>query len=175
MIIWTTFLVRFGYSDDLKIDPEVLVPPVIPPQGNWQEILRISVYWFCSQRGFGSPFHGRNGGGGARGARSLLHFTKAKGMSLNRGATHFTLGLRPCIISHPSYYKYTCAPLSKLPSCAPDQDTAHLLTTSIWWHYLVGIIWFSAKKKVRLKPMGPSYAPSWDTGCSLNIVFFRRF
>ena len=23
------------------------------------------------------------------------------------------------VLSHPSYYKYTCAPLSKLPSCAP--------------------------------------------------------
>ena len=37
-------------------------------------------------------------------------------MSVNRGATHFTLGLGH-LISHPSYYK--CAPLSKLPSCAP--------------------------------------------------------
>ena len=36
----------------------------------------------------------------------------------------FFSSLRPpvnsaLISSNPSYYKYTCAPLSKLPSCAP--------------------------------------------------------
>ena len=59
----------------------------------------------------------RNWVGGA-GARVPPAFrTLAKDMSL--AVTHFTLGLRPCIISHPSYYKYTCAPRSKLLSCAP--------------------------------------------------------
>ena len=34
-------------------------------------------------------------------------------MSLIRSAT------QGHVLSHPSYHKYTCAPLSKLPSCAP--------------------------------------------------------
>ena len=45
--------------------------------------------------------------------------TLAKDMSLNRGATHFTL-----VLSHPSYFKYTCTPLSKLLSCAPGSRTS---------------------------------------------------
>ena len=36
--------------------------------------------------------------GGAEGGVPLLHFT-LKDMSLNRGATHFTLEIRSCIIS----------------------------------------------------------------------------
>ena len=36
--------------------------------------------------------------GGGRGACPAFH-TMAMDMYLNRGATHFTLGLRPCIIS----------------------------------------------------------------------------
>ena len=50
------------------------------------------------------------------GAPPAFH-TLAKEMSLNRGVRHFTLGH---ILCHPFYYKYTCAPLSKLTSCAPD-------------------------------------------------------
>ena len=43
--------------------------------------------------------------------------TLAKDMSLNRGATHSTLGLSN-VLSLP-YFKYTYVPLSKIPSCAP--------------------------------------------------------
>ena len=42
-------------------------------------------------------------------------------MSKTRGATHLHLD-KGHVLSHPSYYKYTCAPLSKLPSCAPVQQ-----------------------------------------------------
>ena len=47
-----------------------------------------------------------------------------------RSLLPFTLWLRTClkierqhilhVLSYPSYYKYACAPLSKLPSCAPE-------------------------------------------------------
>ena len=54
-------------------------------------------------------------GGGAQGVRAPPAFhTLTKNMFLNRGGTHFTPGLRLCIISS-SYYKYTCAPLSNYP------------------------------------------------------------
>jgi len=33
-----TILRKFGYSDDLSIDPDVLVPPVLPPQGATTEL-----------------------------------------------------------------------------------------------------------------------------------------
>ena len=49
-------------------------------------------------------------GGGALGALAPPAFhTLAEDITRNGGATHFTLGLRPCL-SHPSFYKYTCAP-----------------------------------------------------------------
>ena len=34
-------------------------------------------------------------------------------------APEFHTLTKQSIISYPSYYKYTCTPLSKLPSCAP--------------------------------------------------------
>ena len=43
-------------------------------------------------------------------------------MYLDRGATHFqymTMALYSDVLIHPSYYKFTSAPLSKLPSYAP--------------------------------------------------------
>ena len=47
-------------------------------------------------------------------------YTLAKNMSLNGGATHFTLGLRSCIISHPFLkMKYTCAPSENYPIAPP--------------------------------------------------------
>ena len=45
--------------------------------------------------------------------------TLAVDMPLNRGATHFTLGLRSCIFSSYLLQIYL-PPHSKLPSCAPD-------------------------------------------------------
>ena len=49
-------------------------------------------------------------GEGSLEARALPVFhTLAKDMSLNRGTTHFIH-----VLSHPYYYEYTCAPLSKL-------------------------------------------------------------
>ena len=56
--------------------------------------------------------------GGERWGRApppAIH-TLSKEMSLNKGATHFTLGPRPCIITSLQIY---LRPLSKLPSCAP--------------------------------------------------------
>ena len=50
------------------------------------------------------------GGGRWDVASSPSFHTLAKNMSLNRCVTHFML-----VVSHPSYYKYTCAPLAKLP------------------------------------------------------------
>ena len=38
----------------------------------------------------------------------------SKDMTLNRGETHFTIGLRPCIILS-SFYKHTCAPSQNYP------------------------------------------------------------
>ena len=77
-------------------------------------------------------------GGGALGASPACH-TLAKDMSLNRGTTHSTLGLRSCII-HPSYCKNTSAPLSKLPSCVPDDHhrtrSAFLRSGSISFTFL---------------------------------------
>ena len=40
-------------------------------------------------------------------------------MSLNIGATHFTLGLLGYVLSHPSYNEYTCAPPSQNYKVAP--------------------------------------------------------
>ena len=51
---------------------------------------------------------GATGGGG--GAPPPSFHVSTKEMSLNRGATHITLGLRPCIIS-----AYLRPPPSKLP------------------------------------------------------------
>ena len=45
--------------------------------------------------------------------------TLAKDISLNRSATQLNTWAKGHALSHPSYYKYTCAPLSKFPSCAP--------------------------------------------------------
>ena len=47
------------------------------------------------------------------------YHTLAKDMSLIRFATHFTLGLKPCIIPSYLYYKYTCAPPSQNYEVAP--------------------------------------------------------
>ena len=47
--------------------------------------------------------------------------TLAKDMSLNRGAIHFTLRLRPCIILSFLLQIYM-RPLSKKPDCAPVID-----------------------------------------------------
>ena len=60
----------------------------------------------------------RNLGGGRWGRvpPPVFHIL-VKDMSKNRGATHFTLGLRPCIISSFPLQIYL-GPLSKLPSCA---------------------------------------------------------
>ena len=70
---------------------------------------------------------GTTGGGGGLRARAPPAFhTLAKDMSLNRGATHFTH-----VLSHPIYYKYTCAPLSKLLSCAPSGTIS--MTILAWW------------------------------------------
>ena len=50
---------------------------------------------------------GRGATGGALGARAPPGFhTLAEEMSLKRGVTHFTLGIRSFMI-YPSYYKYT--------------------------------------------------------------------
>ena len=43
-------------------------------------------------------------------------------ISLNRGATHFQL-----VLSNLFYYKYICAHLSKIPSCAPEDGWANCL------------------------------------------------
>ena len=59
------------------------------------------------------------GGGGALGVRAPPTFhTLAKEISINRSVAHSGLGLKH-VLSRPSYNKYTYAPLSKLPSCAP--------------------------------------------------------
>ena len=81
------------------------------------------------ERDRGSLYRGATGGG----APPLAFHTLAKDMSLNRGASHFTLGLRP--LSRPSFYKYTCAPLSKLPSCAP------VIVTNSWRPNMLLSIW----------------------------------
>ena len=65
--------------------------------------------------------HTRSGAelGGVLGAHAPFftsHFFRE--MFINRGATHLTLGLW-LLLSQPFYQKYTCAPLTKLPSCAP--------------------------------------------------------
>ena len=61
---------------------------------------------------------GRNWGGalGVHAPFFTSHFFRE--MFINRGATHLTLGLW-LLLSQPFYQKYTCAPLTKLPSCAP--------------------------------------------------------
>ena len=61
-------------------------------------------------------------------------------MSQNWGETHFQLG-------HPSYHNYICAPLSKLPSCAPALDRyirAELL--GFWLIANSALKWFCWKK-----------------------------
>ena len=55
---------------------------------------------------------------GAR-APSCISHTLVKDMSLNRGGTHFTLGLMQCIISSFLLQIYLC-PLSNLPNCAHE-------------------------------------------------------
>ena len=46
-------------------------------------------------------------------------------------------------LSHPSYYKYTCAPLSKLPSCAPA-PAAYIYLEEFWLLMTVeAASWFS--------------------------------
>ena len=59
--------------------------------------------------------------GGGRAPYCISRF--GQGHVYNRGATHFTLERRPCIIS---YYKYACAPLSKLSNCAPPTFIAFI-------------------------------------------------
>ena len=59
------------------------------------------------------------GGGGALGVCAPPTFhTLAEEMSINRSVAHSRLWLKH-VLSRPSYNKYTYAPLSKLPSCAP--------------------------------------------------------
>ena len=53
------------------------------------------------------------------GAPPSAFHTLAKYMSPNKGATHFTLGLRPCFISSFLLQIYL-HPLLKIPSCFPD-------------------------------------------------------
>ena len=65
--------------------------------------------------------------------RSPTCISPAKGMPLNRGATHFTLGLWTMdYLILPIICKYTCAPLSKFPSCAPARNNIHCLYTHIY-------------------------------------------
>ena len=47
-----------------------------------------------------------------RGRRGRAHPSAFHTLSLNRGATHFTLGH---VLSHPSFYKYNGAPLPNYP------------------------------------------------------------
>ena len=54
----------------------------------------------------------------ARRASPAFH-TLAKDMSLNRGETHFTLGLRPCIISSFLLYKLYLRPPLKITQLRP--------------------------------------------------------
>ena len=61
----------------------------------------MALMGLCSHRGLieRSQDQGRNWGGGLGSAPPSEFHTLAKDMPRNRGATHFTLGLRPCIIS----------------------------------------------------------------------------
>ena len=52
---------------------------------------------------------------GARALSFISHF----GQGLNWGATYFQLELGPYELSHPSYYKYTCAPHLKITQLRP--------------------------------------------------------
>ena len=62
-------------------------------------------------------FQGRNWGGViAGGARPLLHFILWLRARLKIEAQHILHLDKGHALSYPSYYKYTCAPLSKLPS-----------------------------------------------------------
>ena len=81
--------------------------------------------------------------GGAGGARSFLaeFQTLAKDMSIDRGATHFTLGLRPCIIS--SFPLQICLrPPLKLSSCAPGHQDV-FVPVCIDWVDLFRVLIFS--------------------------------
>ena len=62
---------------------------------------------------------GATGGGGRWGRPPHAFHNLAKDVYLNRSASYFTLGQRPYVLSHSSYYNYTCSPFSKLPRCAP--------------------------------------------------------
>ena len=58
--------------------------------------------------------------GATVGGRSLLHFTLWLRTCLKIAAQHILHLDKGHVLSHPSYYKYICAPSpSKLPSCAP--------------------------------------------------------
>ena len=67
------------------------------------------------------------GGCWGRAPPPLFHFSKGHASKLKE-LTHFT----HVLLSHPSYYKYTCAPLSKLPSCAP---ACFLTFISVYFFY----------------------------------------
>ena len=95
-----------------------IIEPPPAPTHLYNSILQLDN--FVTHHGFVPCLYiGRGATRGALGARDPPAFhTLAKDMSLNRDATHFTLGLGH-VLSYHSYYKYTCAPLWKCPSCAP--------------------------------------------------------
>ena len=86
------------------------------------QIYILYTYTFIS-------YQGRNlGEGGAGGARPLLNFV----LWLLIDEQHFLHYDKGHVLPQPSYCKYTCAPLSKLPICA--------LTTHYWYCYFVSLI-----------------------------------
>ena len=75
------------------------------------------MYWLSADDP--NAVQGRNWEGGPRGTCPLLHFTLCLRTCLQIEAQHIFNLNYGLVLYYPSYYKYTNAPLSKLPSCAP--------------------------------------------------------